>query len=128
MISRFISTSSLQEKHPWVDCGDGLWTLNFIGGISVGDTTLGTTMGNLGYEEVRFPNPVRIGDTLRDETHILSKRDSKKHPKAGIVMFKHFGFNQKDEVVVTAVRAGMILKRPKDPSGILEKDQSDVRN
>lgn len=93
---------------------NSLWTLSFIGGISVRDTTLGTTMGNLGYEEIRFPNPVRIGDTLHGETHIVSKRESKKHPNAGIVIFKHFGFNQKDEVVVTAVRAGMMLKKPID--------------
>lgn len=91
---------------------NSLWTLSFIGGISVRDTTLGTTMGNLGYEEIRFPNPVRIGDTLHGETHIVSKRESKKHPNAGIVIFKHFGFNQRDEIVVTAVRAGMMLKKP----------------
>lgn len=91
---------------------NSLWTLSFVGGISVRDTTLGTTAGNLGYEEIRFPRPVRIGDTLRGETHILSKRESKKHPDAGIVMFKHFGFNQHDEIVMTAVRAGMMLKRP----------------
>jgi len=90
---------------------NSLWTLNFIGGISVRDTTLGTTMGNLGYEEIRFPNPVRIGDTLRGETHIISKRESKKHPGAGVVMFKHFGYNQRDEIVVSAVRAGMMLKK-----------------
>ena len=94
---------------------NSLWTLNFIGGISVRDTTQGTTMGNLGYEEIRFPNPVRIGDTIRGETHIVSKRESKKHPTAGIVIFKHFGYNQKDEVVVTAVRAGMMLKKPDGP-------------
>ena len=95
---------------------NSLWTLNLIGGISVRDTTLGTTMGNLGYEEIRFPNPVRIGDTLRGETHIVSKRESKKHPNAGIVIFKHFGYNQNDEIVVTAVRAGMMLKKPVDTS------------
>jgi acyl dehydratase len=93
---------------------NSLWTLNFIGGISVRDTTQGTTMGNLGYEEIRFPNPVRIGDTIRGETHIVSKRESKKHPNAGVVIFKHFGYNQKDEIVVTAVRAGMMLKKPVD--------------
>lgn len=90
---------------------NSLWTLSFIGGISVRDTTLGTTMGNLGYEEIRFPRPVRIGDTLRGETHILSKRESKKHPNAGIVVFKHIGYNQRDEIVLTAVRVGMMLKK-----------------
>jgi len=93
---------------------NSLWTLNFIGGISVRDTTQGTTMGNLGYEEIRFPNPVRIGDTIHGETHIVSKRESKKHPNAGVVIFKHFGYNQRDEIVMTAVRAGMMLKKPAD--------------
>lgn len=97
---------------------NSLWTLSFIGGISVRDTTLGTTLGNLGYEEIRFPNPVRIGDTLRGETHIVSKRESKKHPNAGIVIFKHYGYNQRDEIVVTAVRAGLMLKK----SGAVRQD------
>lgn len=90
---------------------NSLWTLSLIGGISVRDTTLGTTLGNLGYQEIKFPNPVRIGDTIRGETRIVSKRESKKHPNAGIVIFEHIGYNQKDEIVVTAIRAGMMLKK-----------------
>src|SRR5436190_19122926 len=78
---------------------------------AVSDLTLGTTLGNLGYEDVRFPNPVRIGDTLRSETTILSKRESAKHPNAGIVIMEHVGYNQRNEVVVRAKRAGLQLKR-----------------
>jgi acyl dehydratase len=88
-----------------------LWTLAFVNGVAVADTTLGTTLGNLGYEEIRFPNPVRIGDTLRSETTILSKRESKKHENAGIVMFQHVGFNQRNEIVCTCKRAGLMLKK-----------------
>ncbi len=93
---------------------NSLWTLNLIGGISVRNTTLGTTMGNLGYDEIRFPNPVRIGDTIHGETHIIDKRESKKYPNAGIVTFKDVGLNQKDEIVVTAIRKGMVYKKPTD--------------
>lgn len=90
---------------------NSLWTLSLIGGISVRDTTLGTTLGNLGYEQIRFPNPVRIGDTLRGETRIVSKRESKKYPNAGIVTFEHIGYNQRNEIVVTAIRVGMMMKK-----------------
>jgi acyl dehydratase len=93
---------------------NSLWTLNLIGGISVRNTTMGTTMGNLGYDEIRFPNPVRIGDTIHGETHIVARRESKKYPNAGIVTFKDIGINQKDEIVVTAIRNGMVYKKPAD--------------
>lgn len=91
---------------------NSLWTLNLIGGISVRNTTHGTTMGNLGYDEIRFPNPTRIGDTIHGETHIIDKRESKKYPNAGIVTFKDIGMNQRDEIVVTAIRKGMVYKKP----------------
>jgi acyl dehydratase len=88
-----------------------LYTLAFVNGVTVRDLTLGTTLGNLGYEEIRFPNPVRLGDTLRSETTILSRRESAKHPNAGIVMFEHRGYNQREELVVIAKRAGLMLKK-----------------
>ena len=84
---------------------NSLFTLAFVNGATVSDLTLGTTLGNLGYEEVRFP--------LRSESKILSKRESKKYPDAGIVMFEHVGFNQHDKIVVTAKRTGLMMKRPK---------------
>jgi len=89
-----------------------LWTLAFVNGVAVPDLTLGTTLGNLGYEEIRFPNPVRIGDTLRSETTILSKRESKKYDNAGIVMFQHVGYNQRDEIVCTMKRSALLHKKP----------------
>ena len=81
-------------------------------GVSVKDTTLGTTVGNLGFEETRFPNPVFIGDTLTTVTEVVAKRESKSRPEWGIVTFKHVGKNQRDEVVCTCVRNGMMLKKP----------------
>lgn len=91
---------------------NSFFTLAFAGGVSVSDLTLGTTLGNLGFEEVRFPAPVRIGDTLRAETTVISKRESKSRPDTGIVVFEHVGFNQRNEVVVRARRVAMMLKRP----------------
>ena len=91
---------------------NSLFTMAFVNGATVSDLTLGTTLGNLGYEEVRFPNPVRIGDTLRSESKIISKRESKKYPNAGIVIFEHIGYNQRNEIVVTMKRAGLMMKRP----------------
>jgi acyl dehydratase len=88
-----------------------LWTLAFVNAQAVMPLTLGTTLGNLGYEEIRFPNPVRIGDTLRSETHVLSKRESKKYPNAGIVTFEHVGYNQRNEVVCRAKQVSLQLKK-----------------
>jgi acyl dehydratase len=80
--------------------------------MTVSDMTLGTTLGNLGYENIRFPLPVRVGDTLRCETRIVSKRESKKWPDAGIVLFEHVGYNQHNEIVAVITRAGLMKKRP----------------
>lgn len=88
------------------------FTLALVVGLSVGDTTLGTTLGNLGMEKVEFPNPVFIGDTLRVQTRIVDKRPSQSKPDRGIVWFRHVGLNQRDEVVCDALRKGMMLKRP----------------
>ena len=88
-----------------------LWTLAFVNAQAVMPLTLGTTLGNLGYEEIRFPNPVRIGDTLRSETHVVSTRESKKYPNAGIVTFEHIGYNQRDEVVCRAKQVSLQLKK-----------------
>ena len=78
---------------------NSIFTLGLIIGISVQDTTLGTTVGNLGMEETRFPRPVFAGDTLRAETKILAVRDSKSRPTQGIVTFEHRGFNQRNEEI-----------------------------
>ncbi|GAB89605.1 MaoC family dehydratase [Gordonia rhizosphera] len=90
---------------------NSVFTLGVVVGIPVGDTTLGTTLGNLGFEEITFPNPVFIGDTLRVETEILSRRESQSKPDRGVVRFEHRGLNQRGEVVCTVRRAGMMLSR-----------------
>jgi acyl dehydratase len=92
---------------------NSIFTLGLIVGISVNDTTIGTTVGNLGFGETKFPKPVFIGDTLRARTKILMVRESKSRPEVGIVEFEHTGLNQRDEVVVLCKRQGMMRKRPK---------------
>ena len=87
------------------------YTLSLMVGVTVYDTTLGTTVGNLGWEEVRFPRPVFHGDTLRFETEIKEKRESKSRPKNGIVTFIHRAYNQDDDLVATCIRIGLMLKR-----------------
>ena len=92
------------------------FTLGLMVGISVGDTTLGTTVANLGWDEVRFPRPLFHGDTLRVETEVLELRDSKSRPQNGIVVFAHRAFNQKDELVASCKRSALMLRKPNQPS------------
>lgn len=91
---------------------NSLYTLGLAVGLSVADTTLGTTVGNLGMEQVEFPNPVFIGDTLRVTTRIMDKRPSQSKPDRGIVWFRHSAFNQRDELVCECRRKAMMLRRP----------------
>lgn len=93
---------------------NSLYTAALIGGMIVPELTYGTTIGNLGYEKMTFPNPVFHGDTLRAESTILRKRESKSRPDAGIVWFEHRGYNQRDELIHLCHRSGMIMKRPRD--------------
>jgi acyl dehydratase len=90
---------------------NSIFTLGFVVGVSVGDTTLGTTIGNLGFDQVEFPNPVFIGDTIRVSTEVVDRRESRSRPDRGIVTFEHVGTNQRGEVVCRAVRKGMMMKR-----------------
>jgi acyl dehydratase len=87
---------------------NSVFTLGLMVGVSVGDTTLGTTVGNLGWDEVRFPRPVFVGDTLHVETTVLEKRDSQSRPANGIVVFRHSAFNQRDELVATCKRTALM--------------------
>ena len=91
---------------------NSLYTLGIMVGMSVQDTTLGTTIGNLGMSDVRFPKPVFAGDTLRSTTKILSKRESASRPTAGIVEFEHTCLNQRGEVVAICRRMGLMHKKP----------------
>ena len=88
------------------------FTLGLVVGISVGDTTLGTTVGNLGLEEVRFPAPVFHGDTIHVETEVISRRESASRPNAGLVVFEHRGYNQRNELVTKIRRTALMLKQP----------------
>jgi acyl dehydratase len=90
---------------------NSLFTLGLVTGISMQETTQGTTLGNLGFQETTFPKPVFAGDTIRVRTVIESKRESKSRDNAGIVIFHHYGLNQRDEIVVDCTRAGLMLKR-----------------
>jgi acyl dehydratase len=91
---------------------NSVFTLGLLTGLSVYDTTYGTTLGNLGWEDVRFARPVLIGDTLRAATQVLSKRESQSRPDCGIVLFEHRAFNQRDEEVASCRRSALMLKRP----------------
>lgn len=88
------------------------FTLSLMVGVSVGDTTLGTAVANLGWDEVRFPKPVFIGDTLNIVTEVLELRESKSRPDAGIVTFLHQAFNQRGELVASCKRSGLQRKQP----------------
>ena len=90
---------------------NSLFTLGLIIGVSVEDTTLGTTLGNLGMTDIRFKNPVFHGDTLRSMTRIAGKRESKSRPDTGIVTFEHTGYNQRDEEITYCVRTGLMKKK-----------------
>ena len=88
------------------------FTFSLLIGVSVADTTLGTLVANLGYDALKFPNPVFAGDTLRSETECIAVRESKSRPNAGIVTWAHRSFNQRDELVCECTRTALLLKKP----------------
>jgi acyl dehydratase len=90
---------------------NSLFILGLVTGITVPDTTQGTTLGNLGFKETTFPKPVFIGDTIRVRTEIVDKRESKSRNDSGIVFFRHHGINQRDEIICDCHRAGLMIKR-----------------
>jgi acyl dehydratase len=92
---------------------NSLFTLGVMIGVSVGDTTLGTTIGNLGMTDVKFPKPVFHGDTLRATTEVVSKRETRSRPDAGIVEFMHRAYNYKGDLVYECRRQAMMRKKPK---------------
>jgi acyl dehydratase len=81
-------------------------------GISVHETTLGTTVANLGWDEVRFPKPLFHGDTIRIESEVLEVRASRSRPHNGIVVFEHRAFNQQGELVASCKRSALMLRKP----------------
>jgi acyl dehydratase len=95
---------------------NSIFTLGLVIGISVSDTTLGTTIANLGMSDVRFPKPVFHGDTIRVETEVVALRDSKSRPDAGIVEFEHRGYNHRDELVCVCRRSAFMKRLPQPAS------------
>jgi acyl dehydratase len=91
---------------------NSIFTLGLVIGLSVQDTTLGTTVANLGMTDTRFPKPVFHGDTVRSRTTVKAVRESKSRSNAGIVTFLHQGFNQRDEEVCTCTRQALMLRKP----------------
>lgn len=87
---------------------NGTFTFALMIGLSVGDTTLGTLVANLGYDKLTMPAPVFIGDTLRARTEVVELRDSRSRPGCGIVTFRHELFNQRDEIVCECLRMALL--------------------
>ena len=90
---------------------NGTFTFSLMVGLSVGDTTLGVLVANLGYDKLVMPKPVFLGDTLRAETEVIELRESKSRPTAGLVTFKHRMLNQRDELVCECLRTALIQRR-----------------
>ncbi|MGV3549188.1 MaoC family dehydratase [Rhizobium sp.] len=90
---------------------NSMYTLAIMVGLTVQDTTLGTTIANLGMTDVRFPKPVFAGDTLRARSRVVDRRESKSRPGAGIVEFEHECLNQKDEVVASYRRQALMRRK-----------------
>ena len=91
---------------------NSIFTLGLVIGLSVQDTTLGTTVANLGMSDTRFPKPVFYGDTIRSMTVVKEIRESKSRPNAGIVTFQHTGLNQRNEEVCLCTRQALMLRKP----------------
>jgi acyl dehydratase len=91
---------------------NGTFTFALMIGLSVADTTLGTLVANLGYDKVVMPKPVFIGDTIRADSEIVSLKESRSRPNAGIVTFQHRAINQRDEVVCQCLRTALIKRKP----------------
>ena len=101
--------ATTEFKKPLVN---SMLTVGLLVGLSVHNTTMGTTIANLGFETVTFPNPVFAGDTIRAETEVLAVRDSKSRPEAGIITMEHRAFNQSDDLVCKAVRSALMHRTP----------------
>jgi acyl dehydratase len=91
---------------------NSFFTLGLIVGISIHETTLGTTVANLGLEDVRFPHPLFVGDTVHVETEVVAVRPSRSRPSNGILTLEHRGFNQEDVLIATCRRNVLMLRRP----------------
>lgn len=101
--------ATTEFKQPLVN---SMFTLGLVVGLSVHELTLGTIVAQLGLTDVSFPAPVFCGDTVRVTTEVVEARASRSRPEAGLVVFEHRAFNQRDELVCTARRTGLMYRRP----------------
>ena len=92
---------------------NSIFTAGLMVGMTVNDTTVGTTVGNLGFTEMKFPKPVFHGDTLRAKTKVTAMRESKSRPDVGIIEFEHTCWNHREEMVAICRRQAMMRKKPK---------------
>ena len=90
---------------------NSIFTLGLVVGLSVADTTLGTTLGNLGFDQTTFPHPVFIGDSIRVASKVADRRASRSKPDRGIVTFEHTGTNQRGEIVCSCRRGAMMMRK-----------------
>ena len=90
---------------------NSIFTLGLVVGLAVADTTLGTTLGNLGFDQTTFPHPVFIGDTIRVASKVADRRASRSKPDRGIVTFEHTGTNQRGEIVCSCRRGAMMMRK-----------------
>jgi acyl dehydratase len=90
---------------------NSIYTLGLMVGLSVQDTTLGTTIANLGWDQVKFPKPVFLGDTLRAESEVLEVRASNSRPDCGIVTLKQIALNQRNEIVASCTRSALMKRK-----------------
>ena len=91
---------------------NGTFTFSLMIGLSVGDTTLGTLIANLGYDKLVMPAPVFIGDTMRASSEVTELRASRSRPDAGLVTFRHQLHNQRDQLVCECLRTALLRRRP----------------
>jgi acyl dehydratase len=91
---------------------NSMFTVALLVGMTVYETTLGTTVANLGFDSIEFPAPVRHGDTIWAETEVVAARRSGSRPDCGVVTFEHRGFNQRDELVVRCRRVALMRRQP----------------
>jgi acyl dehydratase len=96
---------------------NSMFTVALVVGLSVPELTLGTIVAQLALSEVVFPAPVFQGDTIRVTTEVVEARESKSRPEAGIVVFEHKAYNQRDELVCRARRTGLMHRRPASAEG-----------
>ena len=115
-----MNTQSLHLDAEWAKSTEfgerlinSMFTLSALVGSSVAQLTQGTVVANLGFTDVRFPNPMRAGDTMRSETRLISKRLSQSRAGQGIVELKHTAKNQREEIVAIAIRATLVLCSPR---------------